>query len=252
MNQSLKGLRILNTRPQEQAHELTQSIRASGGIGIELPAIEIQETSSNWIALLPNLNNVEHAIFISANAVHYCFTQLKQRHINWPSSIHVIAIGQGTSASLQKFNIHVNAIPELPDSEHLLSLEELQHLEKKNVLLFKGKEGRPLIEERLRKNGANLVILQVYQRVMPKISPLFVESVWRNDLVDIILITSEQSLQNLFKLFDKEAHDWLRNKSWLVISERLAQIASSLGIYNVKISHPNQVLNTLLDYVNKD
>ncbi|KTD14690.1 uroporphyrinogen-III synthase [Legionella gratiana] len=252
MNQSLKGLRILNTRPQEQAYKLSQCIRASGGIAIELPTLEIQASNSDWVSLLPDLNHIDHAIFISTNAVHYCFTQLNRLNLNWPSSIQVIAIGQGTAASLQQFNIQVNAIPELPDSEHLLSLETLQDLEKQNVLLFKGKEGRPLIEEELMQKGANLVILKVYQRVMPKINPLFVQSIWRDDLVDIILLTSEQSLLNLFKLFDKEAHDWLKNKTWLVISGRLAQIASSLGIYRIKISHPNQVLNTLFDYVNKD
>ncbi|AUH71613.1 uroporphyrinogen-III synthase [Legionella sainthelensi] len=252
MNRSLKGLRILNTRPQEQAHKLTQSIRASGGIAIELPALEIQASNRDWVYLLPDLNTVTHAIFISANAVHYCFTQLKQLQINWPTSIQVIAIGQGTAASLQQFNILVSAIPEFPNSEHLLSLDTLQHLEKQNVLLFKGSEGRPLIEEQLMQKGANLVILKVYQRVMPRLSPIFVQSIWRDDLVDIILLTSEESLLNLFKLFDKEAHDWLKNKTWLVISERIAQIASSLGIHKINISHPNQVLNTLLDYVNKD
>ncbi|KTC91957.1 uroporphyrinogen-III synthase [Legionella cincinnatiensis] len=252
MKRSLKGLRILNTRPREQAHKLTQSILASGGIALELPALEIQASNSDWIYLLPNLNTVDHALFISANAVHYCFTQFNQLHINWPTSIQVIAIGQGTATALQKYNIQVSAIPEFPDSEHLLSLETLQHLEKQNVLLFKGKEGRPLIEEQLIQKGANLVILKVYQRVMPKLSPLFVQSIWRDDLVDIILLTSEQSLINLFKLFGKEAHHWLKNKTWLVISERLAQIASSLGIHKINISHPNQVLNTLLDYVNKD
>ncbi|ARB92448.1 uroporphyrinogen-III synthase [Legionella longbeachae] len=252
MKRSLNGLRILNTRPQEQAHKLTESIRASGGIAIELPALEIQASNSDWVDLLPNLDNVTHAIFISANAVHYCFTQLNQLQINWPTSIQVIAIGQGTASSLQKFNIQVSAIPEFPNSEHLLSLDTLQHLENQNVLLFKGKEGRPLIEEQLMQKGAKLVILKVYQRVMPKPSPLLVQSIWRDDLVDIILLTSEQSLLNLFKIFDKEAHDWLKSKRWLVISERIAQIASSLGIHKINIIHPNQVLNTLFDYVNKD
>lgn len=252
MKRSLKGLRILNTRPQEQAYKLSESIRDLGGMVIELPALEIQAIDSNWVNLLPELTDVDHAIFISANAVHYCFTQLKARHINWPTSIHITAIGQGSAAALQRFSIKVDAIPEFPDSEHLLSLEPLQHIEKQNVLLFKGNGGRLLVEEQLVQKGANLVILPIYQRIMPKISPLFIQSIWRDDFVDIILLTSEQSLHNLFKLFGKEAHNWLKNKKWLVISERLAHTASALGIYNIKICHPNQVLNTLFDYVNKD
>lgn len=252
MSSSLHGLRILNTRPRDQASQLSKNIRNAGGIAIELPTLEIAATNNNWIKLLPNLKEVDQAIFISANAVHYCFTQLNQQHIEWPSSIHVIAIGQGSAAALHKFGIHISAIPEIPDSEHLLALKTLQQPEKQNVLLFKGEGGRPLIEEQLIQRGANLIILKVYQRVIPQINHQLIQSIWRDDLVDIILLTSEQSLHNLFKLFDKEALDWLRNKKWLMISERLAQIASSMKIKNIKVCGPNQVMNTLFDYVHKD
>ncbi|KTD01674.1 uroporphyrinogen-III synthase [Fluoribacter gormanii] len=252
MNSSLHGLRILNTRPQDQAQPLSQSIRDAGGFVIELPTLEIKATNNNWINLLPDLKKVNQAIFISANAVHYCFTQINRQHIKWPSSIQVIAIGQGSAAALQKFGIQVNAIPDRPDSEHLLALKTLQQPAKQNVLLFKGEGGRPLIEEQLIQRGANLIILKVYKRELPKISGNMIESIWRNDLVDIILLTSEQSLHNLLKLFDKEAQEWLRNKKWLMISERLAQLASSMNIKNIRVCNPNRVMNTLFDYVNKD
>ncbi len=175
MKQALHGLRILNTRPQQQATMLSQNIHAAGGIAIELPALEIQATNNNWPELLPPLPTISHALFISANAVHYCFTQLRQQQLTWPCTIKVIAIGQGTAAALAQWKIKVDAIPEFPDSEHLLSLTALQHLKQQNVLLFKGKEGRALIEEQLEKKGANLIILEVYQRVMPQLSPLFIE-----------------------------------------------------------------------------
>ncbi|KTC83686.1 uroporphyrinogen-III synthase [Legionella cherrii] len=252
MKNSLYGLRILNTRPRGQASQLSESIRDAGGIVIELPALEIKATNTHWISLLPNLKTIDQAIFISANAVHYCFTQLSQHQIEWPSSIQVIAIGQGSAAALHEFNIQVSAVPDVPNSEHLLALKTLQQPEKQNVLLFKGEGGRPLIEEQLIKRGTNLLVLEVYKRVIPQMSTQFVQSIWRDDLVDIILLTSEQSLHNLFKLFDKEAHDWLRNKKWLVISERLAQVASSSGIRKIRICHPSRVMDTLFDYVNKD
>ncbi|KTC92552.1 uroporphyrinogen-III synthase [Fluoribacter dumoffii] len=252
MKDSLNGLCILNTRPQSQAHELSQSIRAAGGNVIELPTIEIEAMPNDWIHLLPNLKTVDKAIFISANAVHFCFTQLLQKHLDWPSSIQVIAIGQGTAAAIEKFGIQVSEIPEIPDSEHLLALKTFQQPEKQNVLLFKGEGGRELIEEQLTQKGANLVVLKVYKRVIPQINPQWVESLWRDDLVDIILLTSELSLHNIFKLFDKEAHNWLRNKKWLMISERLAQVAFSLGIKNIRVCHPGRVMNTLFDYVDKD
>lgn len=248
MIQPLNGLRVLNTRPGDQAQPLSQSIRDAGGISIECPTLEIIPSEYNWINLLPDLDSVDQALFISTNAVHHCFTQLEMHRITWPNHIKVIAIGQGSAKALQKFNIQVNSIPEFPDSEHVLSLKCLEQLKNQTVLLFKGEDGRPLIEEGLRQKEANLFILPVYKRVMPKISPQLVNTLWRDDLVDIILLTSEQSIHNLFKIFGKEAHNWLLSKPVVVISERLAHKARLFGITQIIISHPEWMMKTLIDY----
>jgi uroporphyrinogen-III synthase len=248
MIETLKGLRILNTRPKKQAKSLNNAIKNANGITIECPTIEIKATSNAWVNTLPDLKKVNHAIFISANAVHYCFTQLRLHTINWPEHINVIAIGQASAKALNEFNIAVNYVPETPDSEHLLTLNILQQLNDQTILLFKGEGGRELIEERLLQQGAKVIRLEVYKRKLPKINHQFINSVWRDDLVDIILLTSEQSILNLFKMFSKEAHHWLQEKPCLVISERLAKSAASFGIKKIIISHPDRVMNTLFDY----
>lgn len=248
MNPSLKGLRILNTRPEKQAQELSQKIMAAGGIAIACPTIEIKATPDTWVTLLPNLNHVNHAIFISANAVYHCFTQLKLQNISWPTHIKTIAIGRGSEQALKELNIQVNAIPEVPDSEHLLSLDILQQIKNQTVLLFKGEGGRVLIEQGLLLREAHVITLEVYKRVMPIIRRQFIDSIWQDNLVDIILLTSEQSIHNLFKMFHQEAHDWLQEKPCLVISERLAKSAALFGMKKIIISHPDGMMNTLLDY----
>ena len=248
MMRTLNGLRVLNTRPQNQAQALSKSIADAGGIAIECPTLEIKATSNAWIRTLPLINEANQAVFVSANAVHYCFTQLKSNNIHWPTQIKVIAIGQGTAKALHELNIHVHDIPEVPDSENLLNLNSLQQLKNQTVLLFKGKGGRELIEEGLLQRGAKTIILNVYKRVLPQIRHQFVNSLWRDDLVDIILLTSEQSIRNLFKIFSKEAHYWLQEKPCLVISERLGKSASLLGMKKIIISHPDRMMNALLDY----
>lgn len=248
MNQLLAGVRILNTRPKHQAQLLNEEILQAGGIPVECPTLEIRKTSLDWINSLPDLNKVNHAIFISPNAVHYCFSQLASKKINWPESINVIAIGQGTAKILAKFNIQVHEIPDIPDSEHLVKLKSLATLKDQSVLLFKGESGRKLIEDTLVQQGAHLICLSVYKRIIPRISHQFINSLWHNDLVDIILLTSEQSMHNLFQLFGKEAHQWLQNKPCLVISERLAKAASLLGVKEIIVCHPDRMINTLLDY----
>ena len=248
MIKSLNGLRVLNTRPKNQGQILSKQITEAGGVAIDCPTIEIKACSECWINKLPPLDKVDQAIFISANAVEYCFLQLKAQPIDWPKSIHVIAIGDGTTKALKKYRIIVHDVPKSPDSEHLLTLPCLQKIDNQTLLLFKGEGGRSLIEERLVQKNANLFILPVYQRVAPTICQQFIKSIWQDDAADIILVTSEQSIHNLFKLFSTEAHSWLQNKTYLVISDRLAQVASLFGIKKIKISHPSRIINTLFHY----
>lgn len=248
MIQSLQGLRVLNTRPHKQGHSLSVAIRELGGTPIELPTLEIKATKCTWLHKLTTLDKAEYALFISANAVDYCFQALEQHGIGWPSQIKAIGIGHATINALERHGISVSAMPALPDSEHLLALPCLQKVQKKTIFLFKGEGGRTLIEDELNKRQAKLIALSVYKRGMPAINYQFTNSLWRDNAVDIILITSEQSMLNLFKLFSQEAHSWLQSKPYLVISERLAQAAALFGIKKITISHPNRIINKLFDY----
>jgi uroporphyrinogen-III synthase len=248
MSKTLKGLRILNTRPKEQAQALSKKIKEAGGIPIEFPTIEIQASNNTWTDSLSNLNTISQAIFVSPNAVRYFFNELKKRKITWPDYIHVIAIGKGTASALEQFNIAAHDTPDLPDSEHLLNLKSLQQIRNQSLLLVKGEGGRKVIEEYLLLKGAKIIILQVYKRVAPSISTELINTLWREDKVDIILLTSEQSIHNLFNMFNKEGQTWLQNKPCLVISERLAQSAAALGFKNIMISHPERMIGTLFDY----
>ena len=248
MKQTLNGLRILNTRPKNQAQQLSKDINDADGIAISCPTIEIKATQDAWINLLPSLNNVQLAIFVSANAVHCCFKQLKLHNIPWSENIKIIAIGKGSENALGEYNISVTATPEISDSEHLIRLPALQEIENKTILLFKGEGGRQLIEKYLLQKKAEVISLEVYQRALPSICHQFINSLWRDDLVDIILLTSEQSICNLFKIFNKEAHYWLRAKPCIVISERLAKSAALFGMKKIIISRPDGMMNTLFDY----
>lgn len=248
MKHSLQGLRVLNTRPKEQAQELSALITQAGGMAIECPTIEIQAPTQDWLRALPHLDTVDYAIFISANAVSYCFSKLKQDAISWPTSIKVIAIGQGSAKKLHQYGITVHALPEIADSEHLLALKTLQKIENQSLLLFKGEAGRELIEQELKEKGARLITVPVYKRVLAPVDKELMHSLWRDNAVDIILLTSEQSIRNLFKLFTEQAHHWLQNKPCIVLSERLAKVAASLGINHIIISHPQRMISALFDF----
>lgn len=248
MNRTLKGLRVLNTRPKDQAHALSETIRAAGGVVVECPTLQIESTGESWLNVLPNLNSVNFALFISPNSVQFCFKILQQKNITLPESIKIIAIGQGSANALTNLGIDVCTIPEHPDSEHVLAIPSLQRISKQTVLLFKGEGGRTVIEQGLKQRGADVINLCVYKRIVPEVPKQLLKSIWHNNLVDIILITSEQSLHNLFALFGEDARSWLQSKVCLVLSDRLAKTAQSFGIKKIIISRPETIMNALFDY----
>jgi uroporphyrinogen-III synthase len=245
---NLNGLRVLNTRPRDEAQDLNDRILAVNGIALSCPAFDIAPTHPQWISNLPDLNDVSHAIFISANAVKYSITFLNQEKITWPNAIEVIAIGKSTAQVLAQNAIHVNHMPKIADSEHLVQLKTLQVLQDKTILLFKGEGGRPLISDCLQERGAKLIELAVYQRLLPDFNQKQLNVWWQNDEVDIILFTSFEAMQNIFTLFGEPATTWLKHKPCIVISQRLAQAASQLGMQKIILSSFDTLIDTMYQF----
>ncbi|MDF1827036.1 MAG: uroporphyrinogen-III synthase [Legionellaceae bacterium] len=240
---NLNHLRVLNTRPEQQASSLTQAIEEAGGISVNLPLLEIKP-----IPIKINLNHIHAAIFTSPNAVHCFFASLASQH--WPHEIQYFAIGQGTADALMHYGLSSATCPQEANSEHLLMLDALQYkqIQHKNILLIKGQGGRTLIQTALSARGAEVDIREVYQRVLPHHSKKRIETLWHEDAVDIILITSETALVHLFELFAKQAHAWLCSKPYVVISERLRQAAHKRGIKTVLVSSYDRIIHQLLSY----
>jgi len=244
----MNGLRVLNTRPLNQSTALDRAICAAGGISINLPALTISATALDWLSRMPELTTVSQAVFVSANAVNYYFYALKQANIPWPASVSVIAVGNATAAALSKQGIQVHHVPFIADSEHLLELDALQNIQHQTILLIKGLGGRSVIAEVLQSRGACLIPMDVYYRGLPDIKQEYINSVWQDDSVDIILFTSQQAIINLFALFSEEGRSWIRRKPCLVISARLAEAASLLGIKTIIISQHDKILDALRHY----
>ena len=231
-----KGLRILNTRPLGQNKTLSQAIRNVGAIPIECPALAIEPVENNWSDQLTDLSLIKNAIFISANAVHYFFDGLKAQHRDWPASIRVFAIGMATADALTRREIRVDEVPISASSENLLDLESIKHVINQRVLLVKGENGRDLLADTLKMRGAEVFPVAVYRRVLPPINQVYIQSLWREDAVDVIVFTSEEAMHNLFCLFGKKAHAWIISKICLVKSERLATAAARLGLKKIVVS----------------
>ncbi len=220
------------------------AIEKANGVSVELPTIQIRPTN-NWIGTLPNLNTIQHAIFVSKTAIHHFFLSLHQQQIPWPNDLPITVLGQGSAEALSAFDLSAKYIPMNSDSEHLLNMSHLQSLRKQSILIVKGQGGRTLLADTLIKRGAVVHTVDVYTRQLPETILSTNASVWQNDEVDIILFTSQQAMEQLFVLLGSDAHAWIREKPCVVISPRLAQAAAQLGIKKIITTRYEVLLKTL-------
>lgn len=245
--QTLHGLRVLNTRPKAQAHALSSLLERQGAIVTELPMLNITPIETNGFKDFPPLSHYQQAIFISPNAVSYFFNQLPPNA--WPPTVKTIAIGPGTADTLIKYHISIDTMPSEYNSQGLLALPTLNDVQGQAILLIKGIGGLTLITDTLNARGASVTELPIYLRDAPTINLKRIDDLWRRDAIDMIVITSQEALDNLFLSFGIEKRTWLCSKLFLVLSTRLVKAATDYGIKAVISSRYDSLLSTLEAYI---
>jgi len=224
---ALAQQRILVTRPAHQAHNLCALIVASGGIPIVFPVIDIQPITDNAALAQCSLNNYDLAIFISANAVQYALPILLEQE-KLPTHLQLAAVGKSTAKAMTVLGCAPQLVPAQQfNSEGLLMLPELQEMQGKRVVIFRGEGGRELLAQTLRERGAELDYVNVYCRRLPVIDKQ--KHSWlANGAIDNIILTSGEGLQNLRQLLENPS--WLAEKNWVVMSERLVKQLRQAGM----------------------
>lgn len=213
-----------------------------------MPIIAIQATDLAWLNDFKTLKNAQQVIFISKNAIRYFFAGLATCKVKLAKNIVITCIGSATANLLTEFGYTADYIPESGTSESLLELPNFQNISNNSILLVKGIDGRTTIADELRKRGANLSAIDVYERVIPQFDKNLINSIWREDSVDIILFTSRQAMLNTFTIFGEAAHTWLQSKPCVVISRRLAAAAQELGIKKIISASYNTILAAIDDW----
>jgi uroporphyrinogen-III synthase len=218
------------TRPAHQAAHLCELISAAGGIPILLPTVAVENPPdpAPALSIVQRLHEFDIAVFVSANAVEKGIA-LVTRHGGLPPRLRLAAVGRRTAESLLHHcgRVDIQAPPPY-NSEALLATAELQAVAGKRIVIFRGVGGRELLAETLRRRGAEIDYAEVYRRVKPVVK--LDDIVPRTGKIDIVMVTSQDGLQNLVEMADMEQRrEWLLNLQLVVISPRVAQLAAGLG-----------------------
>lgn len=232
---ALQGLKILVTRPRDQALHLARKIEQAGGIPVLFPLLDIAPVQ-DAVALrqqIARLGQCELVIFISPNAVQYGMAAIVAGGSGLPANLKVATVGKGSAQALRELGIEDVLVPaEHYDSEGLLALPELQQIDGWRVMIFRGDGGRELLGDTLKARGACVEYVTCYRRSQPQQSA--------GELLeatpDALTVTSSEALGYLWQMLDERAQAVLRDMPLFVPHPRIAELARSQGWTQVRLT----------------
>ena len=126
------------------------------------PIVETQSIEN----LILILDQFDKAIFISANAAELGLEWVDEYWPMLPVGLELFAVGQQTGQIFSQYGYPVFCPQNQQNTEGLLELEQLQKLDGKAVVIFRGGGGRQTLGETLEQRGAKVSYCELYNRVI--------------------------------------------------------------------------------------
>jgi uroporphyrinogen-III synthase len=230
---SLAGSSVIVTRPGASASALLRSARARGAEVIRLPGLRIAVTDKADAARseLVAAARADFWIFTSPNAVRF----ERQLRAGKPLAerVGVLAVGAGTQRALARHGIESIAPRGAQNSEGLLADPRLDDVQGKAIAIIDAPGGRDLLAPELRKRGAQVVRIAVYQRLPPRLTAHHFSALAAAPRPWISLLSSSAILENLLDALPAELRQRWQREALVVSSGRLAAQARESGFTDV-------------------
>ena len=158
VEQSLRGKRVVVTRPREHAELLVRGLEALGADVSVVPLIAIEPLADGGeLARLVEQGDNDWIVFTSANAVYAMGSLLPHARTRFA------AVGPVTAAALRVLGLEPAFVPERFAAEEIAA--GLEPLEGARVLLPQSEIAEPLLADELRARGANVAAVAAYRTV---------------------------------------------------------------------------------------
>lgn len=214
---------VLVTRPEPHCDYLVNALESKGYFAYAFPTLEIVKRDLIVSPLDKTLN--PHNTYLIVTSQH----ALRKAPFEWIATfkswveegcLQVIALGNATASEAVAFGLGVQWVaPTGGDSEWVLAIPELAALVGAKIYLLTGAGGRTLLQETCVARGAAVEVLEVYERVCPKMKLHPFKMLAQK--IQIISVTSLQGAKNLFQLVPYGYHSWLIACRWIVPSMRI-------------------------------
>lgn len=224
--------RVLVTRPLGQEQALCDGLRELGLEPVHLPLLEIEpleEFDAQATHIAEELDNFQHVIFISANAVRHGVDFLRGWWPQWPVGLCWYGIGTSTVAALAAAGLPARGPDERMTTEALLELPELCSVDGGRVLIVKGEGGRATMRAVLSARGAEVRELVCYRRSRSRHDAEALRARFSRSPPSLALVSSGDGLEALTALLRPDEHSNLAGLTVVAPSRRVAARAPELG-----------------------
>ena len=257
------GHRVLVTREHSGGFELLEEL---GAEVIQFPTIEIVPPE-NWDELDSAIDTIERydwLIFTSSNGVKYFFSRLfeKGRDIRELKGLKICAIGEKTAASIGKFGIRVDLIPESFNAEGLIEAL-LKEVEKEKLtvnsheclkgirfLLPRAEVAREILPDKVRELGGTIDVPVAYRAVKPDMHGKRLRRFLKEGRITIATFTSAATFNNFREILREEADELLKGVAIAVIGPVTARAIEKAGL-KVTIMPQESTVEAMTDEIIK-
>ncbi len=210
----LFGKKIVVTRAQDQAAELSDRLRALGAEPQELPVIALEPPAdpAPLDRAIENLASYDWLIFTSVNGVRFFLDRLDHSRRDLRSlKARICAIGPATRKAIEDLHLKVDLMPEEYVAESLIKAFASETLAGQRILLPRAAVARDLIPAELAKLGAQVDVVEAYRNVVPVNADARAHEVFSAEKKpDWITFTSSSTVKNLLALAGREVLDGVR------------------------------------------
>jgi uroporphyrinogen III methyltransferase / synthase len=267
------GHRVLVTREHSGGFE---SLEELGAEVIQFPTIEIVPPE-NWDELDKAIETVEGydwLIFTSSNAVKYFFSRLfeKKRDIRELKGLKICAIGSRTAASIEKFGIRVDLVPESFNAEGLIEAftkavsgqqsvvsskdkdknSAISHrpplLKGLKFLLPRAEVAREIFPDRVRELGGTIYVPVAYRAVKPEMHGKRLKRFLKEGRVTIATFTSAATFNNFREILSEDADGLLKGVAIAAIGPVTARAIERAGL-KVQIMPQEATIEALVEEI---
>ncbi len=204
---SLVGRRIVITRRREQASGLREALRKRGAHVVELPTIALVAPRS-WQPVddaIERLESYNWVVFTSTNGVESFLARLNKHRkgVGTLRKAGLAAIGPATARALRAHGLRADVVPEEFRAEGLLTALKGERWRGKRVLLARAAAAREVLPRELRRRGARVDVVPVYETVVPAGSKKRARRLFGRRKPDAITFTSSSTVKNFFALLGR-------------------------------------------------